>query len=62
MNSAICKDEGVVAHVRGLKGFSVKAHDLVTELIVTHHEYAILLTFEGMENREGGGADVTEFR
>ena len=38
LHSATCKDEGVIAHVRGSKGFSRQVHDHFTKLIVKRRD------------------------
>ena len=37
-------------HVHGRKGFSGQVRNPITELIVTRHDYATILTVEGMAN------------
>ena len=43
-------DEGVVAHIRGGEIFSWKVRNPITELVVTSHEYAALLTIQVVKN------------
>ena len=46
-------DEGVVTHMRGSKGFYGQVRDPITELIITSHDEANLLTVQGEVDGEG---------
>ena len=59
LRGATCKDEGVVAHVRGGEIFAGQVRNPVVELVVARCENADTLTFKGMAYRKVGIADST---
>ena len=50
--------EGVIAHVLGGEGFACKVRNPITELVVTIHDDAAILSIQGLSNVKLGVAAV----
>ena len=52
-------EEGVLAHIRGGKGFSCEVGDPIKELVIMSRDEASLLSFQCMADLEGIISAVT---
>ena len=59
LQSATCKNEGVVTHVRGVESFAGQICDPVPELVMTRRDESAPLAIKGVTNGEFGVASVT---
>ena len=58
LHRTTCKDEGVVAHVCWVKGFSGQVRNPVMELVVICHDQAVNIVVKVMSYGEGGVASI----